>query len=321
MEIPVIDVSGYFTGSEPEKQHIARELHAACCAPGFFQITGHTVPAELQQRLLSVLPSFFALPQEKKAALHRSNSKCLRGYEQVGAQKLEKPFADQKEGFMIGHELPEDSGYLRGPNQWPDEADVPSFQATFTEYFAAVHDLSISLFRMIALSLDLRENYFDDFVSSGQWKERLINVFKAIAMCRAHRYPPATPAKAERSRGIGAHTDFGALTLLLQDNLGGLEVFHRPTENWISVKPIKDAYVVNIGDMLERWTNQKYSSTMHRVISPVSQKDRYSVAFFNEGLASQVIECIPSCLKEGEKPLFPPTTAEEHLRSRYGVSY
>jgi isopenicillin N synthase-like dioxygenase len=168
MEIPVIDVSGYFTGSEPEKQRIARELHAACCAPGFFQITGHTIPAELQQRLLSVLPNFFALPQEKKAALHRSNSKCLRGYEQVGAQKLEKPFADQKEGLMIGHELPENSGYLRGPNQWPDEADVPSLRATFTEYFAAVHELSISLFRMIALSLDLPENYFDDFVSSSQ---------------------------------------------------------------------------------------------------------------------------------------------------------
>ena len=168
MEIPVIDVSGYFTGSEPEKQRIARELHAACCAPGFFQITGHTVPAELQQRLLSVLPNFFALPQEKKAALHRSNSKCLRGYEQVGAQKLEKPFADQKEGFMIGHELPENSGYLRGPNQWPVEADVPSLRATFTEYFAAVHELSISLFRMIALSLDLPEKYFDDFVSSDQ---------------------------------------------------------------------------------------------------------------------------------------------------------
>lgn len=118
-------------------------------------------------------------------------------------------------------------------------------------------------------------------------------------------------------------------------------MYHRPTENWFPVKPIKDAYVVNIGDMLgefaplrrceditdnktektERWTNQKYSSTMHRVISPVSQKDRYSVAFFNEGLASQVIECIPTCLKDGEKPLFPPTTAEEHLRSRYGSSY
>ncbi|KAH7304520.1 putative gibberellin 20 oxidase [Stachybotrys elegans] len=311
MEIPVIDVSGFFAGTETDKQRIAKELHAACCAPGFFQITGHTIPSELRQRLLSVLPSFFALPSEKKAALHRSNSKCLRGYEQVGAQKLEKPFADQKEGFMIGHELPEDSDYLRGPNQWPDDADVPSFRAIFTEYFAAVHALSISLFRMIALSLELPENYFDDFVSSEQ----------SIAMCRAHRYPPTTPEKAERSRGIGAHTDFGALTLLLQDDLGGLEVYHRPSEAWIPVKPIKDAYVVNIGDMLERWTNQKYTSTLHRVISPVSREDRYSVAFFNEGLASQIIQCIPTCLKEGEKPLFPPITAEEHLRSRYGSSY
>jgi isopenicillin N synthase-like dioxygenase len=143
---------------------------------------------------------------------------------------------------------------------------------------------------------------------------------------------------AAKSRGIGAHTDFGALTLLLQDDsmsflsyyfesaysqstVGGLEVFHRPTQTWHPVHPVKDAYVVNIGDMLSRWTNDKYMSTLHRVISPISDRDRYSIAFFNEGLLDQVIECIPTCLEAGESPKYEPVKVEDHLRRRYGNSY
>ena len=122
--------------------------------------------------------------------------------------------------------------------------------------------------------------------------------------------------------------------------VGGLEVFHRPTQTWHPVHPVADAYVVNIGDMMgrltgtaerilrdltdwsaERWTNDTYTSTLHRVISPVSDRDRYSIAFFNEGLLDQVIECIPTCLKAGETPKYEPVKVEEHLRKRYGSSY
>lgn len=140
--------------------------------------------------------------------------------------------------------------------------------------------------------------------------------------------------------------------------VGGLEVFHKASETWHPVTPVPDAFVVNIGDMMgesdtslslslstfssipnttsqqkktrmlifmlcsaERWTNKRYTSTLHRVISPVASRDRYSVAFFNEGLGSQTIECIPTCLAPGEKPLFAPVTAEQHLKERYGGSY
>lgn len=122
--------------------------------------------------------------------------------------------------------------------------------------------------------------------------------------------------------------------------VGGLEVFHRPTETWHPVQPIEGAFVVNIGDMLgmkppghpatscnisyvdiERWTNNKYTSTLHMVISPVSNQYRYSVAFFNEGLLDQMIECIPTCLEPGQKALYEPVKVEEHLRERYGSSY
>ncbi|KIW11945.1 hypothetical protein PV08_09218 [Exophiala spinifera] len=311
IEIPIIDISGYYTRDKTQIARVANELRSACQSPGFLQVIGHPVSAELRAQLLAKLAEFFALPAATKNALHRSRSKCLRGYESVGEQKLESTFSDQKEGFMIGPEIPENARFLQGPNQWPSEDDLPGFRAVFWEYFEEVLQLSKTMFRLMALSLDLDEEYFDAFVGSRD----------SISMCRAHRYPPTTPERAQATRGIGAHTDFGALTLLLQDDIGGLEVFHKPTQTWHTVRPVKDAFVVNIGDMMERWTNNNYTSTLHRVISPVSTKDRYSVAFFNEGLLDQVIECIPTCLKPGEKPLFEPIRAEDHLIQRYSGSY
>ncbi|KAH8900649.1 putative gibberellin 20 oxidase [Thozetella sp. PMI_491] len=310
--IPIIDISGYFTGDSQSLSSIAASISAAAQSPGFFQIVGHQVSPDLISRLLGRLAAFFALPEEKKYALHRRNSVALRGFEAVGDQRLEKEFADSKEGFMIGLEAPtEDARFLQGPNQWPDEEDVQGFREIMMDYFAEMRNLSRIMFRLVALSLDLEYTYFDEFVGSDN----------AISMCRAHRYPPTTEEMAKKTRGIGAHTDFGALTLLLQDEIGGLEVFHRPSETWHAVQPIRGAFVVNIGDMLERWTNDHYTSTLHRVISPVSGQYRYSVAFFNEGLRDQIIECIPTCLKSGEKALYEPVQVEAHLKKRYNISY
>ncbi|KAI1139286.1 putative gibberellin 20 oxidase [Hypoxylon sp. FL0543] len=309
--IPVIDISGYIAGDALRTSQIAEELKAACSAPGFFQIVGHDVPAELRTRLFAKIAQFFALPLSKKLALHRDRSVTgARGYEGIGAQALEDGFRDQKEGFMIGPELPP-GRFLQGPNLWPDENDCPGFQSTMQEYYAAVRGLSLTMFRLLALSLRLDENYFDAFVDSRD----------SISTCRAHRYPRVDVDQAMKSRGIGAHTDFGAMTFLLQDDIGGLEVFHRPTSTWHAVPYVEDAYVVNMGDMMEQWTNGRYMSTLHRVISPVSDRDRYSVVFFNEGLLDQVIDCIPTCVKPGEAPLHEPVTVEAHLRRRFADSY
>ncbi|QGA12499.1 hypothetical protein EYB26_000143 [Talaromyces marneffei] len=312
INIPVIDISGYLAGDKAATACIASSISSAAQSPGFLQITGHGVSQELMSGMLERLAKFFALPVENKLALHRSNSLALRGFETVGEQRLEKDFIDSKEGFMIGPEKPaEGARFLQGPNQWPAEMDVEGLRARMMEYFGEMQILSKTMFRLIALGLGLDEKYFDDFVGSKD----------SITMCRAHRYPPTTVDMSKNSRGIGAHTDFGALTLLLQDKIGGLEVFYRPTETWHAVEPVEGAFVVNIGDMLERWTNNHYTSTLHRVISPVSNQNRYSVAFFNEGLLDQTIECIPTCLKPGQKPLYEPVKVEDHLRARYGNSY
>ncbi|OKL61793.1 hypothetical protein UA08_02319 [Talaromyces atroroseus] len=312
LTIPVIDIAGYLAGDKIATASIASAISSAAKSPGFLQITGHGVSPQLTSKMLERLAAFFTLPMEKKFALHRNNSAALRGFEAVGEQQLEKDFLDSKEGFMIGPEsLAEDAKFLQGPNQWPSESEVPDLRESLMEYFSQMQKLSKNMFRLIALGLELDEQYFDRFVDSKD----------SIAMCRAHRYPPTTEEISKKSRGIGAHTDFGALTLLLQDKVGGLEVFYRPTETWHPVEPIEGAFVVNIGDMLERWTNNNYTSTLHRVISPVSNQYRYSVAFFNEGLLDQMIKCIPTCLKPGEKPLYEPIRAEDHLRQRYGNSY
>lgn len=185
------------------------------------------------------------------------------------------------------------------------------------------------MFRLMALSLSLNKSYFDEFADDPN----------GICLCRSHHYPPTPPDAAGRTRGVGAHTDFGALTLLLQDKVGGLEVLHKPTGSWHAVTPIEGAYVCNIGDLMrmclshsfvigqllmmcsERWSNDQYKSTMHRVISPLSQTDRYSCAFFNDGALDMIIQALPGTVKEGESPIYPPLQVEKHIAERYIQSY
>ncbi|CAN8099647.1 unnamed protein product [Discula destructiva] len=311
--IPTISIASCLAPT-PDPSVLARvagQAHAAAQSPGFFQVTGHGVSPNLRSRVFQAVERFFALPDETKGALHRERSAAMRGYEAVGDQELEPGVKDRKEGFTFGSEYDGEAKFLHGKNQWPADDECPGFRSVMMEYFEAVRGLSVVVFRLMALGLGLEAGRFDDFVGSND----------SVAICRAHRYPHTTPEMAAKTRGIGAHTDFGALTLLLQDEIGGLEVFHRQSQTWHPVQPVPDAFVVNIGDMMERWTNELYTSTLHRVISPVSERERYSVAFFNEGRLDQIVECIPTCLRPGEMAKFEPVRVEEHLRQRYESSY
>ncbi|KKA27986.1 hypothetical protein TD95_003299 [Thielaviopsis punctulata] len=260
-KIPIINISAYVADpSTASKASIAAAIHSAAISPGFFQIIGHSVPQSFQASVLAHIAHFFALPQATKDAVSRAKSPCHRGYEAVGEQHLEAGFQDMKEGFTMGPER-ELGGYLQGPNMWPPEDQVPGFRAAMEEYIDKMRELSVAMFRLVALSLGLEETYFDEFAGSRN----------SIRLCRAHRYPPTSKETAAQSRGIGAHTDFGALTLLLQDS--------------------------------------------------VSIESRYSIAYFNEGPASQIIECIPTCLDKDGQALYKPVTAEQHLKNRYESSY
>ncbi|KAJ5260583.1 hypothetical protein N7478_012188 [Penicillium angulare] len=308
-KIPVIDVSGYLQNDKesPDSKEVVAAIRSACKDPGFFQVTGHSVPAGLRDQTLKSLHEFFALPEEVKSQIHRTDENTV-GYEVVGQQKVE--VGDRKEGFVFGPE-PFPAQFTKVKNQWLEDSACPGFNATLQQYYDEVRKLSKSMFRLLALSLDLEETYFDEFVASQE----------SLTMCKAHRYPPTTKEMSTQTKGIGAHSDFGALTLLLQDEIGGLEVLYEPENKWYPVQYVPDAYVVNIGDMMERWTNNRYKSTKHRVISPVSGKYRFSIGIFNEGLMHQLIECIPTCIDKGEKPLHKPILAETYLRESLAATY
>ncbi|RFU25435.1 hypothetical protein B7463_g10903, partial [Scytalidium lignicola] len=316
VKIPIVDISGYYKYNDAAtKHHIAAQVRDAYENQGFLQVVGHLVPEGLQDRFIDMIRAFFALPLEEKEELSLSKSPCNRGYEHLGGQKLDEldPNAtpDQKEGFSVRRDLPSGGRFLQGENQWPDEALIPGFRDAYMEYYDSVHQLSKTMFRIVSLALGLEETHFDYFASDPD----------GICLCRSHHYPPTKKDDTGRTRGVGAHTDFSALTLLLQDEVGGLEVLHKPSGTWHAVPPMKGAYVVNIGDLMQRWTNDLFKSTMHRVISPLSQKDRYSCAFFNNGALDVIVECIPTCLKPGEVPKYGPLRVEDHVKSRSLQSY
>jgi len=311
--LPVIDVSGLSSAWFADRQAVAEQLRAACIDNGFFYAANHGVPAGLIDAVLAETKSFFGHSSAEKAAVDMSRSICNRGFEPIRAQTLEKGAPpDLKEGFYIGPELSLKDPrvvagrFNHGPNLWP--ADMPGFRPTMKAYFAAMLDLSERLMAGMALSLGLNEDHFADFCT------------EPLAILRLLHYPPQPANAAPGEKGAGAHTDFGGLTLLLQDEVGGLQVQGNTIDEWLHAPPIPKTFVVNIGDMMTRWTNGLYRSTRHRVVNASSQ-ERYSVPFFLDGNPDRAIECLPACLAPGETPKYEPITVEGHLKEMYLWTY
>jgi len=310
--LPIIDVSGLRSPHAADRRAVGEALRGACLDKGFFYIRNHGVDSALQQRLFAVSKAFFDQPLERKLEVDKAKSRANRGYEPLRGQTLE-PGAppDLKEGFYMGHELPADDPavlagrFNQGPNQWPD---VPGFRAVLEQYYLAMNDLAALIMSGLALSLDLPEDYFADYCTAPQATVRLLH------------YPPQPARAAPNEKGCGAHTDFGGVTLLLQDENPGLQVWDQASGSWIHADPIPGSYVVNLGDMIARWTNDRYRSTLHRVVN-ISGRERYSVPFFYSGNPDHEVRCIPSCLGPGEAPKYPPVTVEQHILEMYRRTY
>lgn len=302
--LPVIDVADLASADAADRAEVGRRIGAACRDRGFFYMVGHGVPDRLIAETLTAARAFFDLPEGAKARVDKSRSPANRGYEPLGGQTLEPGTApDLKEGFYIGAEG-RPGRFNQGANQWPD--GLPDFAATMLAYHRAMTVLAERLMAGLALSLDLPEAAFADFCHDP------------IAILRLLHYPPQ-PAAAP-GRGAGAHTDFGALTVLLQDDVGGLEVYDRAADGWTSAPPMAGAYVVNLGDLIARWTNDRYRSTPHRVVNR-SGRRRYSIPFFFSGAPDYGVTCLPGCLAPGDQPKYPPTTVEAHMKERYRQTY
>ncbi|MFC3902222.1 Isopenicillin N synthase [Acinetobacter marinus] len=311
--IPVIDIAGLFSEQKSERIAVAKTIGQTCLDKGFFYIQNHGIDANLQQQVFAQSQQFFALDEQQKNRIHKNLSIANRGYEPLKNQTLEAGTpADLKEGFYCGREYAPNSievhqkKFNHGPNQWPTELD--GFADTMMAYQAQLEQLAKTLMRGLALSLNLDEFYFDTFSQD------------ALITLRLLHYPPQPANPEPNEKGCGAHTDFGALTLLLQDQNGGLQVWDNQHQDWIDAPPIEGTYVVNLGDLIARWTNDRYKSTLHRVINR-SGRERYSVPFFFAGNPDYQVSCLNCCLDDTQTAKYPATTVEQHFIEMYRRTY
>jgi len=309
--IPVIDVAPLVSGSPEAAQSVASALGRACREVGFFYVTGHNVPPELVARVFESSAAFFAAPASIRDAAAFTGTGGNRGYIRLGGETLAptRP-ADVKEAFNIGLELaPDDPELLarapfRGANLWPD---MPGFRDTMLEYFDRVWRLGRDLHCGFALDLALPVDFFETKLD------------KPIATLRLLHYPPVAKPSLEGQLGAGAHTDYGNVTLLATDAVGGLMVQDR-AGRWLDAPVLPGAFVCNIGDCLMRWSNDVYVSTPHKVVSPAG-RDRYSVAFFLDPNPDAVVACLPTCIGPDRPARYAPITGADFLRSRLEPTY
>jgi isopenicillin N synthase-like dioxygenase len=266
--LPVIDVSAARRQSVPDA--IASEIDRACRDSGFFVVVGHGVPTGLTNRLESFAREFFARPEAEKAAVAMVHGgRAWRGWFPVGGE-LTSGVPDLKEGFYFGQELRPDDPRVRagvplhGPNLFPERP--AALRATVLEYIDAVTALGHELLRLFSRALGLDTEWFDRHLTADP-----------VVLFRIFHYPPLAADTNADKWSVGEHTDYGLITILGQDASGGLEV-HGPA-GWIAAPPVPDAFVVNLGDMLERMTGGRYRSTPHRVRN-TTNADRISFPLF-----------------------------------------
>jgi isopenicillin N synthase-like dioxygenase len=295
--IPIVDITKLRTGTPAEQQVVADELGKAARNVGFVYVTGGGIDEALFEGVLDATKRFFALPFEEKMKVYIGNSRNHRGYVPEGEEVFASGSKDKKEAYDLSIDLPaDDPDYvagnpLLGPNQWPD---LPGFAGAVDAYYKAVFDMGRVLLHGFAMAIGEEPTFFDRYVTKPPSQLRLIH------------YP--FDSSAEDRPGIGAHTDYECFTLL-RSTCPGLEVMNGAGE-WIDAPPVPGAYVVNIGDMMEIWTNGEFIATSHRV-RKVSE-ERYSFPLFFAADYDTVVAPLPR-FTNGEKPVRKSLKAGEHL--------
>lgn len=303
-EIPIIDIAALIDGSNPMK--VAHEIGYVCENIGFLYIKNHGVDKQLIKDAYTQAEAFFSLPLEQKQQLNIMHSgQTLRGYIPMYGENVDpENTRDFKECFDFGLDEATVSPFF-GPNQMPESP--ASFKETFEQYHDAMMKLSQKLISAIALSLGLPADYFAKLQQ------------KPITIQRLLHYPPQMGKVTLEEIGIGAHTDYGFLTILSQDSVGGLQVQNREGE-WVSAPPVEDTFIVNIGDLVQTFTNDRYLSTAHRVIN-TSGKERYSVPFFIDLDFDAEVSVVPTCYDDNNPAKYQSYTCGQHKYKRFVDSY
>jgi isopenicillin N synthase-like dioxygenase len=297
--LPVVDVSALGSAEPEARGRTATDLGAAARQAGFFYLVGHGVPRALMDGVCAQAARFFAQPLERKLELYIGKSSNHRGYVPEGEEVFYGGSRDRKESFDLALDLPADHPEvvrgtpLLGPNVWPD---LPGFRDEVTAYYQAVFALGRRLLRGFALALGLPERSLDGFVTTPPSQLRLVHY-------------PHDAGDAAGAGGIGAHTDYECFTILLP-TAPGLEVLSGDGV-WVDAPPVEGAFIVNLGDMMESWTNGELVATSHRV-RPV-REERYSFPLFFACDYGAVVEPLPAFVGPDRPPRYPPLVAGEHL--------
>ena len=313
--IPHIDLGGNLDPDNARARASAGELFHALSTLGFAYIGGHTVPSAVRASAFSASRDFHtsALALKQSLAINAFH----RGYMGLATStivtssvaKVTRP--NLSESLMLMHELPPDDPDLlagkplQGPNQWPDW--LPGFRPPVEAFIGQVDRLARYIIQLIAISLDLPARSLDHHFD------------KPTTFLRMLHYPPQVVNDAEQF-GSAPHTDYGIITVLAQDNSGGLQVRPRGHTGWIDAPPIENTFVLNVGDMLAHWTNNQFVSTPHRVINR-SGGDRYSLPYFLDTGMDAQITCLPTCATAERPAQYPPVRFGDYLMERLNKNY
>jgi isopenicillin N synthase-like dioxygenase len=308
-EIPSLDLDD-FTGGDPEKKKkFSSDLGSAYNNIGFVAIRNHYLAQELSNQLYSIIKKFFALPDEVKRKYEIPGLAGQRGYISKGKEHAKgRNNGDLKEFYHIGQVVEDDDPIKKEypENVWPNE--VPEFKSIGLDVYKRLEQTGVQMLRAIALYLNLPEDYFDAKVKHGNSILRPIHYYPI-------ENPNEVPADAVRA---AEHGDINLITLLMGASADGLQVLRRDGK-WIPITALPDQLVVNVGDMLERHTNKKLKSTIHRVVNPpvhLMNTPRYSIPFFMHPRSEMSLAALPSCVDKENPKLWEDITAGQFLAQR-----
>jgi isopenicillin N synthase-like dioxygenase len=316
---PVVSLSRFETADAAGRKLLALEVDAICRTTGFLAIADHGVPQAVIEDAWEKATAFFDQPAAVKQAAKAPYPGYPYGYlgpnsEALAASRGVETPPDLKESFNGGPlDVPpgmtdkEALAFCYAPTIWPTAPD--GFRPAWEAYYRAMEDLAARIMRLFAAALTLPEDYFDSMIDHP------------VSALRALNYPAQTEPPRRDQMRAGAHSDYGSLTILLpQEGSKGLQI-QRADGSWVDVPPVRGAFIINIGDLMQRWTNDKWVSTVHRVVNPANAEEamarRQSFAFFHQPNWFAEIKCLEVCLELGEQAKYPPVLSGPYLRDKF----
>lgn len=304
--IPSVDLADFLSDDPQKKQKFVNEIGKAYEDIGFVSLKNHFLDDALVEELYKEIKGFFALPIDVKRKYEIEGIGGQRGYVSFGKETAKgREVADLKEFWHFGQEPSEDADLPQDLSKNVHVTELPDFNTVGMRSYRMLEKTGLYVLRALALYIGLEENYFDHWVSNGN------------SILRPIHYPPITrePDNAVRA---AAHGDINLITLLMGASAGGLQVLRKDGE-WIDAIPEENELVINVGDMLERLTNNKLRSTIHRVINPPKEEwdtPRYSIPFFMHPRSDMKLNCLPECIDKDHPKAYPDITAGEFLHQR-----